>query len=188
MCAAVAICKLDEGSPEQILKELLEFADIFLNEKAGTLPILKEGDHAIKIEEGKEPLYGPLYNLSQIELAELRRYLEDTLIKGWIYRLISLAGAPILFILKKDGGLRLYVDYRGLNTVTVKNRYLLPLITETLDRLCGSKKFTKLDLKDAYHRIRIKEGDEWKIAFRTRYGHFEYLVMPFGLANAPATF
>ena len=82
MCAAVAICKLDEGSPEQIPKELLEFADIFSNKKAGTLPILKEGDHAIKIEEGKEPPYGPLYNLSQTELAELRRYLKDALIKG----------------------------------------------------------------------------------------------------------
>lgn len=80
------------------------------------------------------------------------------------------------------------MDYRGLNTVTVKNRHLLPLITEILNRLYGVKVFSKLDLKDAYHKIRIKAGDEWKTAFRTRYGHFEYLVMPFGLANAPATF
>ena len=80
------------------------------------------------------------------------------------------------------------MDYRGLNTVTIKNRHLLPLITETLDRLSGAKIFSKLDLKDVYHRIRIKRGNEWKTAFRTRYGHFEYLVMPFGLANAPATF
>lgn len=86
------------------------------------------------------------------------------------------------------GGLRLCVDYTGLNAVTVKNRHPLPLITETLDRLCGAKVFTKLDLKDVYHRIRIKEGDEWKTAFRTRYGHFEYLIMPFGLANTSATF
>ena len=80
------------------------------------------------------------------------------------------------------------MDYRGLNAVTIKNRHLLPLITETLDRLSGAKIFSKLDLKDVYHRIRIKRGNEWKTAFRTRYGHFEYLVMPFGLANAPATF
>ena len=91
-------------------------------------------------------------------------------------------------MLKKDGGLRLCVDYRGLNKVTVKNRHPLPLISETLDRLNGAKQFTKLDLKDAYHRIRIRKGDEWKIAFRIRYGYFEYLVMPFGLINAPATF
>ena len=84
--------------------------------------------------------------------------------------------------------MRLCVDYRGLNRVTIKNRTLLPLISETLDRLRGAKIFTKLDLKDAYHRLRIREGDEWKTAFRTRYGHFEYCVMPFGLSNAPATF
>ena len=187
MCAAVADSKEGEGSPE-VPSELMEFADIFSNEKAGALPMFKEGDHAIDLEDGKEPPYGPLYNLSQTELAELRRYLEDSLQKGWIRRSTSSAGAPILFVPKKDGGLRLCVDYRGLNAVTLKNRHPLPLITETLDRLSGSKIFTKLDLKDAYHRIRIKEGDEWKTAFRTRYGHFEYLVMPFGLANAPATF
>ena len=84
--------------------------------------------------------------------------------------------------------MRLCVDYRGLNKITIKNRHPLPLISETLDRLSGAKVFTKLDLKDAYHRIRIRAGNEWKTAFRTRYGHFEYTVMPFGLANAPATF
>ena len=100
----------------------------------------------------------------------------------------ALRGPQSYSSLKKDGSLRLCVDYRGLNKVTVKNRGALPLISETLDRLAGSKVFTKLDLKDAYHRIRIRRGDEWKTAFRTRYGHFEYTVMPFGLANAPATF
>jgi Reverse transcriptase (RNA-dependent DNA polymerase) len=93
-----------------------------------------------------------------------------------------------MFVPKKDGTLRLYVDYWALNRITVKNRYPLSLIGELIDRLLGAKIFTKLDLKDAYHRIRIKAGDEWKTAFRTRYGHFEYLVMPFGLTNAPAIF
>jgi hypothetical protein len=84
--------------------------------------------------------------------------------------------------------MRLCVDYRGLNKVTIKNRYPIPLISKILDRLSKAKLFTKLDLCDAYYRLRVKEGDEWKTAFKTRYGYFEYLVMPFGLANAPATF
>jgi hypothetical protein len=89
---------------------------------------------------------------------------------------------------KSDNSLRLCVDYRALNKVTVKNRYPLFLINETLDRLIGAKIFTKLDFRDVYHRIRIKRGNEWKTAFRTRYGHWEYTVMSFGLTNAPATF
>jgi hypothetical protein len=101
----------------------------------------------------------------------------------------SPAGAPILFVPKKEGrGLRLCVDYRGLNRVTIMNRYPLPLMDELRDRVAGSKIFSKIDLKSAYNLVRIKPGDEWKTAFRTRYGHYECLVMPFGLANAPATF
>ena len=101
----------------------------------------------------------------------------------------SPAGASILFVPKKEGrGLRLGVDYRGLNKVTILNRYLLTLMNELRNRVGGSTIFTKLDLMSGYNLIQIKEGDEWKTAFRTRYGHFEYLVMPFGLANAPATF
>jgi len=94
----------------------------------------------------------------------------------------------ILFVKKSDGSLRLCVDYRGLNQITVKNRYPLPLIPESLERLTNAKIYTRLDIAEAYHRLRIREGDEWKTAFRTRYGLFEYLVVPFGLTNAPAAF
>ena len=118
----------------------------------------------------------------------MREYIQQALDKGWIRPSTSPAGAPILFVPKKDGGLRLCVDYRGLNAVTLKNRYPIPLVNEIMDRLSGATIFTQLDLRDAYHRIRIRKGDEYKTAFRTRYGHFEYQVMPFGLANAPATF
>ena len=98
-------------------------------------------------------------------------------------------GAPILFVPKKEGrGLHLCVDYRGLNKVTILNRYPLPLMNELRDRVRGAKIFTKLNLKSGYNLIQIKEGNEWKSAFRTRYGLFEYKVMPFGLANAPPTF
>ncbi len=164
-----------------------DYADVFSTEEAGRLPQYKAGDHAIDLEGG-EPPYGPLYNLSATELQTLRTYLDDALAKGWIRHSISPAGASVLFVPKKDEGLRLCVDYRGLNKFTIKNRHPLPLISETLDRLSGSKVFTKMDLKDPYHRLRIREDDEWKTAFRTRYGHFEYMIMPFGLANAPATF
>jgi hypothetical protein len=84
--------------------------------------------------------------------------------------------------------MRLCVDYRSLNKVTIKNQYPIPLVSEMLDRLSKAKVFSKLNLRDAYHRLRIKEGDEWKTAFKTRYSHYKYLVMPFRLANAPATF
>ena len=140
--------------------------DVFSTEKAGLLPAHKASDHAIDLD-GKDPPYGPLYNLSNTELKVLREYLDDALAKGWIRHSVSPAGAPILFVPKKDGGLRLCVDYQGLNQVTIKNRHPLPLISKTLDRLSGAKVFSKLDLKDAYHRIRIRKGDEWKTAFHT---------------------
>ena len=118
----------------------------------------------------------------------MRRYLKDALIKGWIKYSVSLAGASILFVFKKNDDLRLCVNYRKLNAITIKNRHSLFLITEILDRLSGVKKFIKLDLKDAYYRIRIKIDNEWKTTFRTRYDYFEYQVMLFGLVNASATF
>ena len=167
---------------------LKEYKDVFEEEGASSLPRHQASDHAIQLQEGKEPPYGPLYPLSARELEVLREYLENALATGRIRHSTSPAGAPILFVPKPNGKLRLCVDYRGLNALTIKDRCPLPLINETLDRLSGASYYTTLDLRDAYHRIRIKEGDEWKTAFRTRYGHFEYLVMPFGLTNAPATF
>jgi len=134
------------------------------------------------------PLYSGLYALSRIELEALQKFLEENLARGWIRPSESLAVSPVIFVPKKDGSLRLCVDYRGLNKITVKNRYPLPLISEILDRASNAQCFSKIDLKDAYYRIRIKEGEEWKIAFRIRYGLYEFLVMPMGLTNAPATF
>ena len=165
-----------------------DFMGVFSKEAAGMLPDHHTMEHRIDLEPGSQPPYGPVYALSEKELEVLREYLDTSLAKGWIRRSTSPAGAPIMFVPKKGGGLRLCVDYRGLNRITIKNRTPLPLISETIDRLQRAKVFTKLDLKDAYHRLRIREGDEWKTAFRTRYGHFEYCVMPFGLSNAPATF
>jgi hypothetical protein len=128
------------------------------------------------------------YNLSPKELRALDELLTDSLAKGYVRESSSPAGAPIIFAPKKNDTLRLCVDYRGLNAITVKDQYPIPLISELLDRLNGAKVFSKMDLKDAYYRIRIKEGNERKTAFRTRYGHFEFLVLPMGLTNSPATF
>jgi hypothetical protein len=177
-----------EISEHDIPSELEAYRDVFDHERAGTLPRNKTTDHAIDLEEGTTAPYGPIYPLSRKELKELWTYLVDNIKRKRIRPSKSPAGALILFVPKKDGTLRMCVDYRGLNKVTIKNRYPLPLISEILDRLSGSRFFSKVDVKDAYYRIRIREGDEWKTAFRTRYGHFEYMVMPFGLSNALATF
>lgn len=181
--------QVSDVSAEATLHEYYsEYAHLGSEEQADTLPNHSEYDHAIDLLPGTVPPHRPIYNMSQTELKTLREYIDTTLQKGWIRESKSQAGAPVLFVPKKDGKLRLCVDYRGLNKITVKNRYPLPLISELLDRVSGAKRFTKLDLRAAYNHIRIRAGDEWKTAFRTRYGHYEYLVMPFGLANAPATF
>ena len=118
----------------------------------------------------------------------MKEWLKENLAKGFIQESKSPASVLILFTPKKNRGLQMYTNYRGLNAITIKNRYLLPLITEIMDRVTRATCFSKIDLKDAYHRIRIKAGDKWKIAFQTRYGHYEFLVVPFGLTNALATF
>ena len=165
-----------------------EYLDVFSRKDAKTLPPHRNYDHAIELLPGKEPPYGPLYSMSRDESEELLRELKSQLDSGFIRASRSPAASPVLFVKKPGGGLRFCVDYRGLNAITVKNRYPLPLITETLARLSRARKYTKLDIISAFNRLRIKDGDEWKTAFRTRYGLFEYLVMPFGLCNGPASF
>jgi Reverse transcriptase (RNA-dependent DNA polymerase)/RNase H-like domain found in reverse transcriptase/Integrase zinc binding domain/Chromo (CHRromatin Organisation MOdifier) domain/Integrase core domain/Retroviral aspartyl protease len=171
-----------------IPKEYHEFADVFSKGKAEELPTHAPYDHSIPLQGGTTPPFGPMYRLSETELNVLKEYIEENLTKGFIRASTSPAAAPILFVKKKDGSLRLCVDYRGLNKITIKNRYPLPLISELFDRIGNAQYFTKIDLRDAYHRLRMAAGQEWKTAFRCRYGHFEYCVMPFGLTNAPASF
>ncbi|KAG5718803.1 hypothetical protein E4T56_gene2697 [Termitomyces sp. T112] len=168
----------ESKTEEQILSKVVsleyhEFADEFAEGSAKELPPHRSYDHQIDLEEGTSPPFGKIYNMSEIELQALKEYLDDMLGKGFIRPLISTAGAPVLFAKKKDGSLQLCVDYWGLNKVTKKNR---------------AKIYTKIDLRSSYNNIRIAPGHEWKTAFRTRYGLFEYLVMPFGMTNSPATF
>jgi len=165
-----------------------DFVEVFSKVKAETLPPHRPTDHAIDLEPGYKLPYGRIYNLSEFELKTLKAYIETNLASGFIQRSSSPAAVPILFAKKKDGGLRLFVDYRALNLGTVQNRYPFPVISELLDRAREARIFTKLDFRNAYHLIRIQEGDEFKTAFRTRCVQFEYQVMPFGLTNAPGTF
>lgn len=168
--------------------EYYDLLEVFSRHDADTLPPRRPYDHKIHLEPGQTPGYGPLYGMSQDELRVLKKYLDDNLKKGFIRASSSPAASPVLFVKKPGGGLRFCVDYRALNSITVKDRYPLPLVSETLARLSKAKYFTKLDVIAAFNRLRMAEGEEWKTAFRTRYGLYEYNVMPFGLANAPSSF
>jgi len=172
-----------------------EFLPVFDRSEADKRPPHRGPDIDHKIELNKnadgttpEPPWGPLYNMSRDELLVLRKTLTELLEKNFIRVSNSPAAAPVLFVKKPGGGLRFCVDYRALNAITKKDRYPLPLINETLERVGKAKWFTKLDVIAAFHKIRIAAGDEWLTAFRTRFGLFEWLVTPFGLANAPSTF
>jgi hypothetical protein len=168
--------------------EYHKFLLLFSEAEANRLLPHRPYDHWIPLKDGFTPPFGPIYSLSRTELEALKKWLDENLSKGFICASSSPAGAPILFVKKSDGSLRLCIDYRGLNEGTIKNRYPLPLLHETLLHLQKARYFTKLDIRGAYNLVRMAEGEEWKTAFRTRYGLFESLVMPFGLTNAPANF
>ena len=166
-----------------------EFLDVFSAGKADILPEHRKFDCEIELKSPElVPPFRPIYNLSEVDRIELRQYIDEMLAKGFIRPSKSPAGAGVFFVPKKDKTKRLCVDYRGLNELTVRNSFPLPLISDLIDRLRFAKVFTKIDLRGAYNLVRIKPGDEWKTAFRYVFGQFEYTVMPFGLANAPAIF
>jgi transposase InsO family protein len=164
-----------------------DFGELFPDDLS-ELPPTRDIDHEIKIFDNVTPPSQQPFRMSQPELAELKRQLELLLDKGFIRPSKSPYAAPVLFAKKKDGTLRMCVDYRALNKITIKNKYPIPRIDEMLDQLNGAKIFSKLDLKSGYHQVRIKDDDIEKTAFRTRYGSFEFVVLPFGLTNVPPTF
>ncbi|GKU99598.1 hypothetical protein SLEP1_g12422 [Rubroshorea leprosula] len=164
-----------------------EFPDVF-SENLPSLPPDKEVEFAIDLVPGTGPISKAPYRMAPTELKELKIQLEELLEKGFIRPAVSPWGAPVLFVKKKDGSMRLCIDYRELNKVTVKNRYPLPRIDNLFDQLKGAQVFSKINLRFGYHQLKIKPDNVPKIAFRTRYGHYEFIVMPFGLTNAPARF
>ena len=169
--------------------EYHNFLDVFSRSDADVLPKHRPRyDYVIKLIKGKTPIWGPLYSMSADELKVLKAYIEKMVDKGFIQASTLSAASPVLFAKKPGGGLCFCVDYRALNAITVKNHYPLPLIKETLERVCKAKIFSKIDIIAAFNKLRIKEGEEWKTAFQTRYGLYKYLVMPFGLANSLSSF
>ncbi|XP_071906161.1 uncharacterized protein [Coffea arabica] len=164
-----------------------EFPDVF-PEELKSLPPEREVEFKVDLVPRTTPISKTPYRMAPAELKELKVQLQNLLERGFIHESESSWGAPVLFVKKKDGSLRLCIDYRGLNAVTIKNKYPLPHIDELFDQLQGAVVFSKLDLRQGYYQLRVKKEDVPKMAFNTRYGHFEFAVMPFGLTNAPAAF
>ncbi|GBG87012.1 hypothetical protein CBR_g44465 [Chara braunii] len=172
--------------PTEIEGVVAKYPDLF-EEPTGVVE--REVIHAIEIIPESSIPKGRIYRMSPGELDELRRQLKELVEKGWIRPSVSPYGSPVLFVpKKKEGTLRMCIDCRGLNAITVKNREPLPRIDDLLDRVQGCRYFSKIDLKSGYHQIAIWPEDQHKTAFQTRYCLYEFVVMPFGLCNAPGTF
>jgi hypothetical protein len=142
----------------------------------------------IELKPGTSLIYKTPFRMTTPELAELKEHIKDLLEKGFIHPSSSLWGAPVIFVIKKDGTQRLCVDYHALNEVTIKNEYLLPRIDYLFDQFCGACVFSKIDLQSGYHQLKVRECDTPKTAFVSRYGLYEFTEMSFGLTNAPAYF
>ncbi|CAI5484152.1 unnamed protein product [Closterium sp. Yama58-4] len=179
LCAAV---------PDDVASIIRRYPEIFADDLPDGLPPQRPEDHRIELEPGAKPTVRSQWRLSQPELDELRKQLDYLLSKGFIRPSTSPYAAPILFTPKKDGCLRMCIDYRALNRITIKSRYPIPRADDLLDQLRGARFFSKIDLRGGYHQIRVFADDCPKTAFHTRYGSYEYTVMPFGLTNAPSTF
>jgi len=167
VCQTV-INKIKENSKTSknpIPPEYYKFLEVFTEKEPTAPPPHRTHNHHIPLEEGKRPLYEPLQPLNEEKMKALKEYLDVNEKRGWIRASTSPAGAPIDFVKMKDGGLRLCVDYRQLNEITIKDQTPLPLIGESLDQLSSATIYTKLDIRDAYYNLRITAGDEWKTAF-----------------------
>ncbi|KAI3814996.1 hypothetical protein L1987_14646 [Smallanthus sonchifolius] len=187
---AILALVADKPSEEKKLTDIpivRDFPEVFPEDLHG-FPPHQQVEFRIDLTPGAAPIARAPYRLSPSELQELSTQLQELLDKGFIQPSSSPWGAPVLFVKKKDGTIRMCIDYRELYKVTIKNHYLLPCIDDLFDQLQGSSVYSKIDLRSGYHQLRVRDEDISKTTFRTRYGHYEFLVMPFGLTNAPAVF
>jgi len=174
--------EVEEKEGTSVVPVMREFEDVFPDE-VPRLPPNKEVEFSIDLVPGTGPI-----SMAPAELVELKKQIEELMEKQFIRPSTSPWGAPVLLVKKKDESSCLCVDYRQLNKMTIKNKYPLPRIHDLMDQLHGSSMFSKLDLQSGYHQILVKVDDVQKTAFRSRYGHYEYVVMPFSVTNAPAVF
>ncbi|GKA48985.1 putative reverse transcriptase domain-containing protein [Tanacetum coccineum] len=182
--------KTDDKSKEKRLEDVpivREFLEVFPKDFPG-LPPARQVEFQIDLVPGVAHVARASYRLAPVEMQELSTQLQELSDKGFIRPSSSPWGAPVLFVKKKDGSFRMCIDYHELNKLTVKNRYPLSRIDDLFDQLQGSRVYSKIDLRSGYHQLRVREEDIPKIAFRTRYGHYQFQVIPFGLTNAPVVF
>ncbi|KAL0549271.1 hypothetical protein IC582_013752 [Cucumis melo] len=184
--AHIVVVQREKLKPEDV-PVVKEFLDVFPDDLSG-LPPDREIEFTIELLPGTTSISQAPYRMAPSELKELKMQLQELVDKGYIRPSVSPWGAPVLFVKKKDGTLRLCIDYRQLNKVTIRNKYPLPRIDDLFDQLRGAALFSKIDLRSGYHQLKVRESDIAKTALRTRYGHYEFRVMPFGLTNAPAVF
>ena len=177
----------DSGSRLEDILIVREFSDVF-PEDLPSIPPDREIDFHIELAPGTGPTSKAPYRMAPLELKELKVQMEELVSKGFVKLSTSPWGAPVLFVKKNDGSLRLCIDYREFNKMTIRNQYSLPRIDDLFDQLQGARVFSKIDLRLGYHQLKIRSEDVLKTTFRTRNGHYELLVMPFRLTNAPAAF
>jgi hypothetical protein len=178
-----------EELKKRVPREYHSMIKVFIKEEANQLPLYHPKDHDIQLINSAEPPFSRNYRPTNIQECEvILKYIKEHLGKGFIQASSSPTAAPVLVVRKPGGGLRVCINYRALNELTIKNRYPIPLITNTLAKLSQAKVFIKLDIIAVFNQIRMKEGKEWLTTFNTRYGQFEYLIMLFSLYNAPGTF